>query len=228
MAQKLTFPRPQTLFDAIIVYLSQETFGKAIRDNVRALYFAQISDFQFQDQMIQLFERHFEDAWSQGAAQCGIQPGERTAEEADRLNSFIFQQANYLPTYAQAILRTREQAIEAGELDPENPNTRKYKQLRPLMNRAKMWENRWNEVKALGQQMACADQKSQWKINPAKESCRDCLRAKDRVYRNSVWAAYGWRPQSPELACGGHHCGCRLEPTDKPVTPGRPPALAGG
>lgn len=217
-----------TLRDELVAHLSQETFGKAVRDAVRALYFGFSDDFQFQDQMIAAFERYFEQAWAEGAAECGIQPNERTTAEADALNSFIFQQANFLPGFASRISSAREAAITAGELDPNNPDTRQTKGLDPLFHRAQMWENRWGEVKALGQQMACGDRKARWKTNPMKEHCGDCARAEGRVYRMSVWEAYGWRPRSHDLECRGFQCGCEFVFTDEPVTPGRPPALLGG
>lgn len=217
-----------TFRDEMVALLSQESFGKSIRDQVRALFFGVIDPFQFQDAMFDVFERHFEQAWAEGAAECGIKPEERTAAEADRLNSFIFEQANFLPTFASHIADTREAAIAAGDLDPVNPNTRQTKNLRGLFTRARMWENRWGEVKALAQQMACADRKGTWRVNPRKEHCGDCARVDGRTYRMSVWQQYGWHPRSSDLECGGFYCGCTIEITEAPVTPGRPPALLGG
>lgn len=218
-----------TVRDVMVAQLSQATFGKAIRDVIRAYFFGFTTDFGFQDQMIAAFERYFEQAWAEGAAECGIRPEERTADEATRLNQFIFEQANFLPNFASQIEAGRASAIEAGKIDAEDPNTRSTpSELQSAFRRGQMWENRWGEVKALGQQMACQDRKAKWVINPAKESCEDCLNANSRVYRMSVWDRYGWRPKSRSLACHGYHCGCEFQFTDEPVTPGRPPAMMGG
>lgn len=58
-------------------------------------------------------------------------------------------------------------------------------------------------------------------------NCADCSRVEGRVYRNSVWAKYGWQPGSSDLACQGFRCRCTLDPTDEPVTSGRPPSMRG-
>ena len=48
-----------------------------------------------------------------------------------------------------------------------------------------------------------------------------------RVYRASVWAAYGIATQSPKLSCHGYNCKCELVATQNPCTPGKPPRMTG-
>jgi hypothetical protein len=100
--------------------------------------------------------------------------------------------------------------------------------LRRHYNRARLWVNRYNAVRAEAQAIVCSDQKLTWRLGDTEEHCEDCLNYQGRTYRASTWNRYGIRPQSFELACGGWNCDCRFEPTDAPVSAGRPPGMTGG
>lgn len=211
--EKLRHRKPErTVAGVIVAQLSQADFGRRMRGLARGLWAGEIDLFGFIDAFLMAMERGFEQAWREGARTCGIEPGERSSEEATRLNEYIFAQAPFITPLAYWI--------------QENSRANKVK-LAVINNRIQIWENRYNEVLAIAQQMACADSKLRWRRNPMKESCVDCINLDGRVYRASIWAAYDIRPQSRALACGGYRCGCVLEQTDMPATPGRPPGITG-
>ena len=213
--ENLTPPRKpeRSVADVVIAHLSIVDFGRRMRGLARGLWAGEIDDFEFTDSFLSAMERGFEQAWTEGARTCGIEPGERTDEEATRLNEYIFSQAPYVPGLADWI------AAHNRESDSK---------LAPILSRIEIWTNRYNEVMGIAQQLACADQKMKWTTDPAKDSCRDCIGYHGRVHRMSVWAKYDIRPQHPSLACGGLKCGCGWAPTNDPVTPGRPAGMSGG
>ncbi len=147
-------------------------------------------------------------AYNEGAASCGIRPGELNAKEITRRDEIVSIQIGFLGGFGEAIVLANRAS--------GNP-------LAPLLDRAAMWVIRREEAKAEAQAQTCGDQKLEWVWNPLKEHCTDCRNYNGRVYRASTWARYNIRPRSSELECGGFRCGCTFQPTDAPVTPGRPP-----
>lgn len=182
-----------------------------VRNAVRNLWTGNGDIFDFYEQMNTTIRLGYETAWREGAETCGIKPGERTIEETQRLEAMIAENRQYIFGFGEA--------IEAGS----KANGGK---LAPVMTRGELWINKYNEVKAVAQQMACADTKLMWQWDPSIEQhCADCRKLNGRVYRASVWAAYDIWPQSQALECHGYRCGCSFVPTDKSVTPGRPPQI---
>lgn len=188
-------------------------FKAAVRAAVRKLWIGAGDLFDFFEDMDRAITFHFNAAWNEGANQCGIRPDERTPEEEQRLTALITQNRQYIYGFGEAV---QEGSKANGGL------------LGPQMSRAEMWINRYNEVRSIALQMACADVKLRWQWSPEVEQhCEDCRKLNGRVYRASVWAKYGIRPQSTELACHGYRCGCSFIVTTDPLTPGRPPAIRG-
>lgn len=181
-----------------------------IRNAVRGLWSGNTDMFDFFEQMDAAIRIGYETAWREGAKTCGIGPGERTEEETQRLEAMIVENRQYIFGYGEA--------IEAGSKANKGP-------LAPLMSRAELWINRYGFVVATAQQMACKDTKLMWVWTPEKEHCPDCRKLNGRVYRASVWEKYNIKPKMMELNCHGFNCGCEFVPTDKPVTPGRPPQI---
>lgn len=189
---------------------SYDTYLASIRANIRGLYRDQLSLFQFVDGMVVSIERHLNQAWNSGAADCGFKPNEFSQADIAVRDNYINNQLRYIIGLGSDIQLDRN-TIRIGE----------------MWSRAEMWANRWYEMQALANQTMCADQKKQWVWNPAKEHCVDCRAMNGRVYRNSTWARYGIRPGSANLNCFGGHCGCEFRNTNLPITPGKPPALVG-
>lgn len=150
-------------------------------------------------------------AWEEGAAAVGIDKEEISDEEMEACNKFIDEQVNYLPDY---FIWLRE----AGPKDNSKES---------LLARGALWKNLWNAAVTKGKLMAGQDQKLIWVYGDTIAHCKDCRRMEGRVYRAKKWLAAGIEPQSRDLECGGWRCDCRLDPTDKRVTPGYPPALSG-
>ncbi len=189
-----------------------DDFALSLRAAVRGLWASQRDLFGFVDNMVSILNRHLENAWREGAMECGIRPDERTPEEDVRLQEFINGQIQFAPRLGQFI---QENSKAEGGL------------LRRSLKRLPPWVNRYNEVKAIASEMACGDQKLIWLLGQA-EHCKTCLKLAGRVMRASRWAELDVHPQDTrpgKLACRGFECKCRRPPTDKRATPGRLPRL---
>ena len=191
-----------------------ENYAKALRDSVRVLWQGRVDRSGFGQAIFSAIARHIEIAWREGAAQCGIRPDERTQEEQQRLEQFIDGQLAFVPRFGRFI---EENSKANGGL------------LRTSLNRLPPWVNRWNEVKAQAQQIACANVKWVWQLGVA-EHCKTCLKLNGRVMRGLRWDKLDVHPQDTrpgKLCCNGFNCKCRLVETDKRATPGRLPKLPG-
>ncbi len=188
--------------------MSEVSYTANLRANARGLWLGVRSVSDFESTMRTTLNRGFNQAWTEGAQQCGIQPNERTQEEVKKLDELITFNFSFAPGL--------------GIWVEENSRNNGGK-LGTVFARIDMWARRYGEVKSIAAQMACGDLKMQWDWDPGKEHCEDCRKYNGRVHRNLVWRRWGILPRSTVLACGGFKCGCELNPTDLPVTPGRPP-----
>lgn len=190
--------------------LSIQDYGRGVRAAVRGLWSGALNQGDFIAAMFATLERGFEMAWREGAAECGIQPDERTEDEQAALFRMLAENIGYLPSFAAFIERvSRAQGGKLGALWP----------------RTELWINRYKEVQNLAKTMACANQKLIWVFGQTEEHCRSCSRLAGKVKRASTWAAADIRPQHPDLECGGWRCDCRLEPTDQRLSPGPLPNI---
>lgn len=188
-------------------------FGRSIRAAARILWKDPTDLVGFVDALESAITIGYERAWKEGAAACGVLPGDRTPEEVQELRRFIH--------VAQTSILSLSQFIA----DNSQPNGGLW---RDLQSRLDIWIKRYNEVRERAKGMACANRKAEWFYGDTIDHCTDCSKVVGRVYRLSIWDKYGWIPGSRALDCGGWRCDCRRRPTDKPVTPGRPPSLSGG
>lgn len=189
-------------------------YAKSLRDSVRALWQGRVDLSGFGDAMFSAIERHLEIAWREGAAKCGVRPDERTPEEQSALENFIDGQVAFVPRLGGFIEANSK--AEGGLL-------------RTSLNRLPPWVNRFNEVRNIAQQITCKDQKLQWFLGETIEHCKTCLKLNGRVMRGSRWRELDIWPQDRrpgKLECNGYNCDCRLDPTDRRVTPGRLPRLS--
>jgi len=191
---------------------SEQEFRHSIRNAVRGLWSGAIDAGAFEEEMTRMVERRLRQAWEEGLEVCGFAVSEAGARERAVLDQAIDENLPHVAGFAQAI-QDGSQANGAA--------------LSPLLSRAEMWVTAWGRTKAAAQLIACQDQKLRWRYNPAKEHCGDCSMLHGKVYRASVWAKYNVLPRGRNLECGGWLCGCELEPTREPVTPGFPPRLSG-
>lgn len=192
-----------------LVNKSKSEYGKSIRANVRRLWLGQVDTFDFVDGMITSIQRGFRRAWVQGAKQCGVLEDELTEDEQAALEQEINSDITYLLGFALAI---------------EEGSKANGGKLTPLINRARMWVERYTAIVELAKIMACEDQKLKWTLNPA-EHCKSCLKLEGKVKRASYWKNYDVRPKHwDKLDCKGG-CRCSLEPTDEPISKGPLPSL---
>lgn len=189
---------------------SLSKFKTGIRSAVRGIFQGHLDALNGADALYSTIQRGFNNAWTEGAMECGIKPDERTEEEQKRLDLMIGDNFQYVGRFVSWII---ELQAKGGTLDS-------------AFVRANEWIARYNQVQVTAREMACSNAKEIW-IMDGGEHCCDCLRLHNRVYRNSTWHKYDIQPQSAKLACFGGHCKCRREKTDLPITKGRPPVLRG-
>jgi hypothetical protein len=192
--------------------MSESQFASAVRSAVRGVWSGALSPSQGSSALATAVQSYLREAWLEGAARCGILPGELSAIEESELLNFVYTQQAFTGRLMRDVYRNR-QAV-GGKLDP-------------FLSRATLWVNRYHHARQLGKQMACADRKMIWRLGPTGEHCADCARADGRVHRASIWKKYGWEPGSHRLACRGFNCSCTLEITDEPALPGHPPYVRG-
>lgn len=186
-----------------------DTFRASIRAACYGLWTEKTDHLDFADAMFSALRRGFNQAWNEGALECGILPGERTQEEQKELDRMLGDNLTYVARFGDFVYSNRKS--EGGKFST-------------VVNRAALWVNRYNEVKAKAQLMACENSKYRWQFS-ATEHCKTCLKLNGRVYRAAVWAKYGIQPQSRNLACKGYNCQCQFVLTKEPVTKGRPPNI---
>jgi hypothetical protein len=150
-------------------------------------------------------------AWTEGAAECGIQPDELTVEELTARDEFIFEQNDFATGFIDTI--AAQSKANGGSLTP-------------LLQRAEMWVNQYESAKQQSEALACADEKREWRVGRT-EHCPTCLTLNGQVRRLSFWQnnVMPRNAPNPKLICGGWNCQCTLEKTDKPLSRGRIPRL---
>lgn len=195
--------------DKLRAQLSIRRFEQSVRAAVRGLWSGTFSSARFAEEMALAVDNGYERAWREGAAACGIQPGDRTPEEQQELWVLVANTLTHLPGF-MAFVDANSQA--------------KGGRLGPCLRRASLWVHDYKAVVARARSMSCANQKLEWVLGRTEEHCSSCLRYAGIVKRASVWEAADVRPQSRRLACGGWNCDCSLVVTNKPGTPGRLPA----
>jgi hypothetical protein len=164
--------------------------------------------FNFVDLMYSSITQYYREAWLEGAKEAGITSlDELTPQEQMTLQGLINTDFSYVLGVAEFI-ETRPHENESADISG-------------LYDRAELWVNRYNAIKAQAQTSAAADKKYRW-VYGDTEHCATCNALNGRVYRGSVWSAHVL-PQSRRLDCGGWRCQCRLEETSDRITPGRFP-----
>ena len=185
-----------------------------VRAAVRGLWTDALDFNSFVNNMNLAIDRGFQQAWAQGAKQCGIKhPVESTVAEIAKLNDLISRDVGMVSQFGAAIQRGSK---ENGGL------------LKVQMSRADLWVNRYSEVVQAAKVASCGDRKMIWRIDPGKDNCRSCLALNGKVKRNSFWQETGILPQVPGasyLVCNGYRCGCSLNTTTADISRGRMPNL---
>jgi hypothetical protein len=189
---------------------SLPAYRREIAALARQLWSTNITPFEFVDNMFSAMRRNFTFAWRDGAKSVGVK--EIPDEAVLKIQDFTQEQAQYLPGFSDFIVAN---------------NKASGAKLNSLDVRIDMWANRYQEVVNMARLYHIENQPLEWVMNPQKEHCTDCMNLSGRVYSKKTWDKYGLHPQMHELECRGYRCGCKFAKTDKPLTPGHPPALIG-
>jgi hypothetical protein len=153
--------------------------------------------------------RVFTQAWYSGAADEGIKPDELSAEEINRLQSEIANEASFIANFGNDIVANSRAA--GGRLEP-------------LLSRSDLWANGYTRIRAIARLMAAKDKKKIWTLNPA-EHCPSCLKLEGKVKRASYWIEHGVQPKAWDKLVCKLGCKCTLEDTDLPLSKGPLPSL---
>lgn len=191
---------------------SRKSFFEDIEQAVYSLWSGDIRVVRFTGMMTETISAGYLEAFLKGARECGVVEDELTDDDRAALQAEIDADQGYILQFGEFI--TEHSRAKGGDI-------------RSVMGRGEMWQNRYEAVKSLAKRITCGDQKLEWRVDPRKESCADCLNLNGRIYRASTWDKYDLQPRSRRLACGGFRCGCRLILTTEPATRGRPPELIG-
>ncbi|NRA49970.1 MAG: hypothetical protein HRU12_12620 [Phaeodactylibacter sp.] len=197
--------------DILPIYKSMLTFRREIRRWLREAWLGETNNFNFQLDMSETISKEYRRGFRNGFRQ--FRPVSAITAEDDKLwEDQVRKDTNYLNELYNWVLLN----------DKASGGT-----WREVSKRGDKWLSRYDELFSLGQTAGARGKKLKWVINPAKESCVDCIRLAGRVYYADKWLEYDIRPQSARLACFGVFCGCKFVETDEPVTKGRPPKLVG-
>lgn len=191
---------------------SLSAFRKSVLAVSRGIWQGKLDLLSGADALFSAINRGYNQAWIDGAKSCGIKPDERTQEETDELNRLIGDNSQYVGRYVEWIQEHNKASGSSWEM---------------IKSRAELWVNRYNEVLAKAQTMACQNKKLRWQLGKCKEHCRSCLKLNGRVHRASLWAEKNIYPRATTgiLACNGYRCCCEFVETDEPATKGRFPKL---
>lgn len=91
--------------------------------------------------------------------------------------------------------------------------------IEPLIARAKLWANRFNEAMNEAKMLIAAElgEKLVWRLGQTEEHCDTCTKLDGVVDYAREWESRGLHPQgapNSALTCNGWNCDCSLTPTD--------------
>lgn len=184
-------------------------FRRNTRAAIRGLWTGALNKNQAFDAFVVAIEQAIDLAWTEGAAECGIQPDEFTDAELEARDDFIFGQTGNLRPFIN---------------DIDDKRKSNGGQLTPLLARNEMWVNQYSSAKQQSETLACKDEKREWRVGRT-EHCRQCLALNGVVKRLSFWNLHVIPRNAPndKLDCRGFRCQCILRKTQKPITRGRLP-----
>jgi hypothetical protein len=197
-----------------LMYLrTKASYLQNLRAVVRGLWTGVTDEFETAASFEASIRRGLTQAWHEGIGELGLTPADMSEDEQRALRARIARETSYIDGFIDAIM--------AGS--KENGGA-----LAPLLQRAAMWAERWEEVKAEALMMVQQDPPLEWHLNPLKENCSSCAKLNGKVKRASYWNQSGVLPGvagAGYLECQGYRCGCELLPTDKPLSKGPLPRL---
>jgi hypothetical protein len=186
-------------------YKSQEYMLDQIEGLVTSLYNNQIGG-EFIDVMANVISGQLFDAYSKAWFDYG-ETGALPEYLNDAYQASVLNQYSFVDQYFRDIIDAR---IDGTPLSP-------------LLSRAGMWANRWNESYNDAAALITAENGGNmvWEYGEA-EHCETCRALNGIVASANEWGIAGVKPQNapnPLIDCGGWQCKCSLTPTDKRRSP---------
>lgn len=177
-------------------------YEKTLTSAVRGFYNGLMDYSDFTSILENLVVGQLRRAWYEGMEANGLTPDDMIPEWAAMLREIIQSEQDHVPDFALAIEKAR----------------RDQSGLDPLLSRAQLWVNRYNDVVNQAKMATAAvGQKLIW-VYGDTDHCDTCLSLNGLVAFAVEWDASGYHPQRPPnemLDCQGWRCQCMLMPTDK-------------
>lgn len=185
---------------------SYDYFLRTLTHMVHSVYDGYMGG-DFIDIMASLVQGQLTRAYQEGVLETGLSIDEMTEEMQKEIEKFILSEYDFVDQFYRDIVDAK---IDGSPVDP-------------LLIRAKMWANRYNDVKnaAIRTVTALKGGKLIWMLGDA-EHCTTCLSLSGTIAFAKEWEESGFKPQSPPnplLECQGWNCKCSLVPTDKRRSP---------
>jgi len=186
-------------------------FESMIRQAAQELWRGDIYRPTFVSRMNAILKDGLTRAWIQGMRDVGLKFEDITQAERDVLAQLIIANQRYVPDFMNWIFYNNRHRGGAWLM---------------ISNRVKLWGNRYTDTRNRAKAMAQNDPKLEWELGATKDHCKTCSALAGKVKRSSYWSQHAIFPQNPpndKLDCGGWRCGCKLTPTDAPLSRGRLP-----
>lgn len=184
-------------------YKTYDYYLQTLRGLIRSVYNGDLGG-GFIDIMANLIQGQLTQAFQQAIDESGL---DWTAELREAVEGMILSEYTHVDGFYRDIVDAR---VDGTPIDP-------------LLQRAVMWANRWNDAYNYALQLIASifGQKMMWIYGDA-DHCNTCLSLNGIVAFASEWEQLNVRPQSPpngHLECGGWNCQCRLVVTDQRRSP---------
>jgi hypothetical protein len=190
---------------------TEGAFDRQLWSAALDLFRGDIDEFAFIDIYTSAIDNQLTRAWNEGARSVGTDP--RDFEDADI-------------AYLQGIIDRENEFVLGlgGDIVDYKTEERTLDEFRvAFRSRVMIWANRYNDVKnQAAVYFSSKGQRLEW-VYGDTQHCTTCAMLNGIVAFASEWETSGLKPQSPPndaIECGGWHCQCKLEPTNKRRTPG--------
>jgi len=187
---------------------SIDAYRASLRSAIRGLWSNKLSQSSFKEAMQSAINRGLTQAWLIGGKDCSTSINDLTTEERAKLALFIVEQVSFVQRFSDEIVLN----------DKDHGGA-----LQPLIARADMWANKWNEVRQTAEAMCAGNKKKVWILGATELHCFSCNGLKGRIYRLNTWMANNALPPTHATACRGFRCRCFLQDTAEPITKGKFP-----
>lgn len=184
-------------------YKTVDYMENAIEGLVNGVYNGNIGG-QFIDTLANIISGQLTQAYRQAWEDEGMTDYFAPDYLSESLEAMILNQYDYVDQFYRDIIDARVDGTS----------------VEPLLARAKLWANRWNEAYNEAVRLITLQGGGNlvWEYGDA-EHCNTCLSLNGIVARASEWDTLGVKPQGDMLECGGWNCKCALVSTDKRRSP---------